>query len=118
VDVPDVLPEPVVDPVPDIEDPEPEPPLIEAFVSIQLLPDPDRQPVTVTVLALELLELVEPVWSDGMLVLEPVLPVVPVVPLVPCVPLVDPLCAATLTAKARARPEAVVTTRFMCSILQ
>jgi hypothetical protein len=31
------------------------------------------------------------------------------------VPLVDPLCAATLTAKAKARPEAVVTTRFMCN---
>ena len=41
--------------------------------------------------------------------------VVPDVPLVPCVPLVDPLCAATLTAKAKARPEAVVTTRFMCN---
>ncbi|HEX2309183.1 MAG TPA: hypothetical protein VHH91_00575 [Vicinamibacterales bacterium] len=40
-------------------------------------------------------------------------PLVPVVPLVPCVPLVDPLCAATLTAKASTRPEAVVTTRFM-----
>ena len=34
---------------------EPEPPLIEAFVSIQLLPEPARQPVTVTVFELALL---------------------------------------------------------------
>jgi len=93
--------------------PAPAPPLIEAFVSIQLLLEPDRQPVTVTVLALEL-EPVE-VWSEDELVLDPLVPAVPVVPLVPCVPLVDPLCAATLTAKARARPVAVVTTRFMCN---
>jgi hypothetical protein len=84
------------------------------LVSIQLLLEPERQPVTVTVLALELLEPVE-LWSEDELVLDPLLPVVPDVPLVPCVPLVDPLCAATLTAKARARPVAVVTTRFMCN---
>jgi len=76
--------------------------------------EPDRQPVTVTVPALVLLDAVE-LWSEDVLVLEPLVPVVPVVPLVPCVPLVDPLCAATLTAKARARPVAVVTTRFMCN---
>ena len=94
--------------------PAPEP-LVEAFVSIQLLPEPLRQPVTVTVPVLLML-LDELVWSDdGVLVLEPLVPVVPLVPLVPCVPLVDPLCAATLTAKAKARPEAVVTTRFMCN---
>jgi hypothetical protein len=34
---------------------EPEPPLIEAFVSIQLLPEPARHPVTVTVFELALL---------------------------------------------------------------
>jgi len=62
---PDVLPEPVVEPVleplPDIEEPDEEPLPIEAFVSIQLLPEPVRHPVTVTVFALELLALVEPV---------------------------------------------------------
>jgi hypothetical protein len=76
-DVPDVLepvpledvpavpePVPVVDPLPlvvplapaplpDIEEPDPLP--IEAFVSIQLLLEPDKQPVTVTVPAVELL---------------------------------------------------------------
>jgi len=41
--------------LPDIEEPLP----VEAFVSIQLLLDPERQPVTVTVLALEVLEPVE-----------------------------------------------------------
>ena len=64
-----VLPEPVVEPVlepvpeplPDIEEPDPEPLPIEAFVSIQLLPEPVRHPVTVTVRALELLALVDPV---------------------------------------------------------
>jgi hypothetical protein len=84
------------------------------LVSIQLPLEPARQPVTVTVLALELGR----DCSDVVVVLEPLVPVVPEVPLVPCVPLVDPLCAATLTAKASARPEAVVTTRFMWSILQ
>jgi len=79
-----------------------------------LLLEPDRQPVTVTVFSLAVLEAVE-VWSVDELVLDPLVPAVPVVPLVPCVPLVDPLCAATLTAKARARPVAVVTTRFMCN---
>jgi len=77
-DVPAVLPDvpaavPVVEPlplvVPDVELPdepvpeadvpgvllEPEPPLIEAFVSIQLLPEPARHPVTVTVFELALL---------------------------------------------------------------
>ena len=108
-----VLPEPVLDPLPDIEEPDPEPLPIEAFVSIQLLPEPVRHPVTVTVRALVLLALVEPLWPEDVLVPDPL--VVPDVPLVPCVPLVDPLCAATLTAKARARPEAVVTTRFMCN---
>jgi len=83
------------------------------LVSIQLPLEPARQPVTVTVLALELGR-----DCSDVVVLEPLVPVVPEVPLVPCVPLVDPLCAATLTAKASARPEAVVTTRFMCSILQ
>ena len=95
------------EPVPDIEELLP----VEALVSIQLLPEPVRHPVTVTVRALVLLALVEPVWSDEC----GTDPLVPVVPLVPCVPLVDPLCAATLTAKAKARPEAVVTTRFMCN---
>ena len=122
VAAPVLLPEPLaVEPVapavlpeglPDVEEPAPEALPIEAFVSIQLLPEPARHPVTVTVFALELLALVEPVWSAGVLVVDPL---VPVVPLVPCVPLVDPLCAATLTAKAKARPEAVVTTRFMCN---
>ena len=51
--------EPVPEPLPDIEEPDPLP--IEAFVSIQLLPEPVRHPVTVTVFALELLALVEPV---------------------------------------------------------
>ena len=79
-----------------------------AFVSIQLLPDPLRQPVTVTVPGADVL-----CGSAGAVELEPLVPVVPAVPLVSCVPVVDPLCAATLTAKASTRPEAVVTTRFM-----
>lgn len=54
-----VLPAPVLEPLPDMEDPEPL--LVEAFVSIQLLPEPARQPVTVTVFPVELLALVEPV---------------------------------------------------------
>ena len=54
-----VLPAPVLEPLPDMEDPEPL--LVEAFVSIQLLPEPLRQPVTVTVFPVELLALVEPV---------------------------------------------------------
>ena len=75
-----------------------------AFVNIQFVPEPLRQPVTVTVPDADVL------CCSSIVVLEPL---VPVVPLVPCVPLVDPLCAATLTAKASTRPEAVVTTRFM-----
>ena len=54
-----VLPAPVLEPLPDMEDPAPL--LVEAFVSIQLLPEPLRQPVTVTVFPVELLALVEPV---------------------------------------------------------
>ncbi len=54
-----MLPAPVLEPLPDMEDPEPLP--VEAFVSIQLLPEPVRQPVTVTVFPVELLALVEPV---------------------------------------------------------
>jgi hypothetical protein len=113
-----VLPAPVVLPVllvpaaPLVGAPD-EPPVIDAFVSVQLVPEPVRHPVTVTVPVL--LMLLELLWSAAdELALEPLVPAVPVVPLVPCVPLVDPLCAATLTAKAKARPEAVVTTRFMC----
>ena len=54
-----VLPAPVLEPLPDMEDAEPLP--VVAFVSIQLLPEPLRQPVTVTVFPVELLALVEPV---------------------------------------------------------
>ena len=54
-----VLPAPVLEPLPDLEDAEPLP--VVAFVSIQLLPEPVRQPVTVTVLPVELLALVDPV---------------------------------------------------------
>jgi hypothetical protein len=115
--VPPVLPAaPVLPDEPLMLEPDAPEPLIEAWVSIQLLPEPARHPVTVTVFALMLV--LDVLCSSDIVVLEPLVPVVPVVPLVPCVPLVDPLCAATLTAKARARPEAVVTTRFMCSILQ
>jgi hypothetical protein len=72
---------------------------IEASASVKLPLEPWRQPVTVTV------------WLDC----EPLVPAV----LWSELPVVDPLCAATLTAKAQARatPEAVVTTRLMCSVL-
>ena len=48
-----VLPAPVLEPLPDMEDAEPLP--VVAFVSIQLLPEPARHPVTVTVFELALL---------------------------------------------------------------
>jgi hypothetical protein len=94
-----------------------------ALVSVQLPAEPERHPVTVTAPAeLRLVSdcdpLVPVVLPVCPLVLGSVWPlVVPDVPL--WVPLVLPLCAATLTAKAQASatPDAVVTTRFIASLL-
>jgi hypothetical protein len=75
-----------------------------ACVSVKLSLEPCRQPVSVTVF-------------DDALALLLCDPLVPVVVEGSCVPLVVPLCAATLTANAQASamPDAVVTTRLMCS---
>lgn len=92
VPYPDALPAPAPD--------------IEACVSVKLSLEPCRQPVRVTVRDDEL----------ALLLCDPLVPVV--LPLVgSCVPLVVPLWAATVTANAQASamPEAVVTTRLMCS---
>lgn len=83
--------------VPDmlLELPEP----IDASASVKLPLEPCRHPVTVMV------------WLDC----EPLVPAVSW----PALPVVEPLWAATLTAKAQATamPDAVVTTRLMCSVL-
>jgi hypothetical protein len=114
-----VEPDPLVDPEADVdgvEEVEPALPIVdepdapaelsEALVSVQLSSVPCKQPVTVTVFAL----------LDGLLTLLDVdVPLVPV-GLAGSV-LCEPLCAATLTAKAHAiaTPVAGPNTRFMCS---
>jgi len=57
--LPVVLPAPVLPLLVGLDVPDAEPLLIEAFVSVQALPEPMRHPVTVTVPALGLLAAVE-----------------------------------------------------------